>query len=45
MLLKILSTKIFSHGPMREINIFESLAKVTVRRGWGAEKSEGEVLE
>ena len=26
---------------MREINIFESLAKVTVRRGWGAEKSEG----
>ena len=41
MLLKILSTKIFSHGPMREINIFESLAKVTVRRGWGEEKSEG----
>ena len=26
---------------MREINIFESLAKVTVRRGWGEEQSEG----
>ena len=31
----------FSHSVKYEINIFESLTKLTVRRGWGEEQSEG----